>query len=113
MGQVSIISGIVTGVNRLDYRKQKGSSAAVRKKQQYLLVSVVFSFLLGIGLLMGAIYGSRAHARHLAELYLSDVTWEFGQGIKTTDSLVELLKNSDEKMIVFIQEPGHYNCRIR
>lgn len=97
MGPVSIISGIVTGVNRLDYRKQKGSSATVRKKQQYLLVSVVFSFLLGIGLLMGAIYGSRAHARHLAELYLSDVTWEFGQGIKTTDSLVELLKNSDEK----------------
>ena len=58
MGPVSIISGMVTGVNHLDDRKQKGSSAAVRKKQQYLLVSVVFSFLLGIGLLMGAIYGS-------------------------------------------------------
>ena len=46
---------------------------------------------------MGAIYGSRSHARHLAELYLSDVTWEFGQGIKTTDSLVEILKDSDRK----------------
>lgn len=97
MGPVSIITGMVTGVNHLDYRKQKGSSAAVRKKQQYLLVSVVFSFLLGIGLLMGAIYGSRAHARHLAELYLSDVTWEFGQGIKTTDSLGEILKDSGGK----------------
>ncbi|SDA53866.1 diguanylate cyclase (GGDEF) domain-containing protein [Dialister histaminiformans] len=97
MGPVSIITGMVTGVNHLDYRKQKGSSAAVRKKQQYLLVSVVFSFLLGIGLLMGAIYGSRAHARHLAELYLSDVTWELGQGIKTTDSLGEILKDSGGK----------------
>lgn len=94
---VSRISGMVTGMNHLDYRKQKGSSAAVRKKQQYLLVSVVFSFFLGIGLLIGAIYGSRSHARHLAELYLSDVTWEFGQGIKTTDSLVEILKDSDRK----------------
>lgn len=97
MGPVSIISGMVTGVNHLDYREQKSSSVAVRKKQQYLLISVVCSFLFGVGLLMVAIYGSRAHARHLAELYLSDVTWEFGQGIKTTDSLVELLKNSDEK----------------
>lgn len=42
---VSRISGMVTGMNHLDYRKQKGSSAAVRKKQQYLLVSVVFSSL--------------------------------------------------------------------
>lgn len=74
MRSASVISGMVTGVNHLDYREQKSSSVTVRKKQQYLLVSVICSFLLGVGVLMGAIYGSRAHACHLAELYLSDVT---------------------------------------
>lgn len=69
--------------------------AAMRRKQQYLLLSVLFSFLLGVGMLVGVIHTTREHARRLAELYLSDVTWELVHGEKTTDSLVEIIKDSE------------------
>lgn len=70
-------------------------SRADFRNLSFLFGSVLLLLIVCIGIVLGMVLYTRDHARDIAQVHLSDVTWEMKQGAKTAGTLSQVASEAD------------------